>query len=69
MKITYTKLKSRQYKASTGEIATFYTSKEFGGKNTKGWYITDVGGQQLPSRFDTLRDVKEYIYGLYGMAA
>jgi hypothetical protein len=58
---TYTKIQARQYKASTGEILVFYTSKQYGEKNSKGWYISRPDGFQSPVRFDTLRDVKMHL--------
>jgi hypothetical protein len=61
MTITYTKIQARQYKASTGEIAVFYTSKQYGEKNSKGWYISYPDGSQGSTCFPTLRDVKLHL--------
>lgn len=61
MTITYKKINARKYQASTGEIAEFFTSKEYGEKNAKGWYITSADGNRGSTRFDTLRDVKAFL--------
>lgn len=69
MTITYTKIQARQYKASTGEVAIFYTSKQYGTKNSKGWYISFPDGSQSPNPLSTLRDVKLYLKLLKSNAA
>jgi hypothetical protein len=69
MTITYTKIQSRQYKASTGEIAVFYTSKQYGEKNSKGWYICYPDGSQGSTRFLTLGAVKEHLHLEHKFAA
>lgn len=57
----YTKIQARQYQAPTGEIAVFYTSKQYGTKNSKGWYISYADGTQSTTPIPTLRDVKIYL--------
>jgi len=54
-----TKQQARIYSSCCGEVAEFYTSREFGLPNSDGWYITNLDGSSELNRYKTLKDCKE----------
>ena len=56
--ITFRKDEYNDYMASTGERIAKYESSELWGPGSGGWYITEVDGQFLGNKFNTLKDAK-----------
>lgn len=59
--VTFSKDEYGDCLASTGERIAKYRGTELWGRGSTGWYITEVNGEFLGWKFDTLRDAKNSI--------
>ena len=63
--ITFVKDDFKEYVASTGERIAKYESSELWGRGSAGWYITEVDGQFLGNKFNSLKDAKMHLIRKY----
>ena len=64
-KVTFSKNEYNDYEASTGERINKYSSDQLWGRGSGGWYITEVDGQFLGNKFNSLKDAKMHLIRKY----
>jgi hypothetical protein len=64
-KVTFGKDEYNDCLASTGERIAKYESSQLWGRGSGGWYITEVDGQFLGNKFDSLKDAKMHLIRKY----